>query len=159
MTVGSGWSSSRFRVISALRRNRVPLIRARSRSALASTWRASRRSGPYAVTRTGSRRSAGIYNGHRNTANVVVTPGRLGPPHHVHEYVGNLAVNADTTVDDLAGAATTCRNGDESTYYRPVLRTVADEAMPDVIVEAPDQFLTPGRRSTLSGTWMRSSPA
>ena len=68
-------------------------------------------------------------NGHRNTANIVVTPGRPGPPHHVHEYVGNLAVDADTTVDDLAGAATTCRNGDESTYYWPVLRTVADEAV------------------------------
>ncbi|MEV4637793.1 DUF1996 domain-containing protein [Actinoplanes sp. NPDC049548] len=61
--------------------------------------------------------------GHRNTANIVVTPGRPGPPHHVHEYVGNLAVGVASTVDDLSGGPTTCRNGDRSTYYWPVLRT------------------------------------
>ena len=60
--------------------------------------------------------------GHRNTANLVVTPGRPGPVHHVHDYVGNRSVTASSTVESLAGAPTTCRNGDRSTYYWPVLR-------------------------------------
>lgn len=61
-------------------------------------------------------------NGHRNTANIVVTPGRPGPSHHVHDYVGNLGIRADSTVDSLPGQPTTCGNGDASTYFWPVLR-------------------------------------
>ena len=60
--------------------------------------------------------------GHRNTANLVVTPRKAGPVHHVHDYVGNRSVDVGSTVESLAGAATTCANGDESTYYWPVLR-------------------------------------
>lgn len=63
--------------------------------------------------------------GHRNTANLVVAPGVAGPPHHVHEYVGNLSTDVDSTDDTLAAAATSCPNGDRSTYYWPVLRTGA----------------------------------
>ena len=63
-------------------------------------------------------------NGHRNSGNVVVTPGRTGPLHHLHDYVGNLSVGVDSTVPSLAGGGTTCTNGDRSTYYWPVLRTV-----------------------------------
>lgn len=63
--------------------------------------------------------------GHRNTANLVVAPGVAGPPHHVHEYVGNLSTDVDSTDDSLARAATSCPNGDRSTYYWPVLRTGA----------------------------------
>ncbi len=63
-------------------------------------------------------------NGHRNTGNLVVTPGQAGPVHHVHDYLGNLSVDIDSTVKSLAGGGTTCGNGDESTYYWPVLRTV-----------------------------------
>jgi hypothetical protein len=62
---------------------------------------------------------------HRNTANLVVAPGVAGPPHHVHEYVGNLSTDVDSTDDTLAAAATSCPNGDRSTYYWPVLRTGA----------------------------------
>ncbi|MEV4629397.1 DUF1996 domain-containing protein [Micromonospora sp. NPDC049523] len=62
--------------------------------------------------------------GHRNTANVVVVPGMPGPVHHVHDYVGNLSTDVSSTVDSLAGGGTTCANGDESTYYWPVLRTL-----------------------------------
>jgi len=60
--------------------------------------------------------------GHRNTANIVVTPGRPGPPHHEHDYVGNLGVRSDSTVDSIVGSSTTCGNGDASTYFWPVLR-------------------------------------
>jgi hypothetical protein len=63
--------------------------------------------------------------GHRNTANVVVAPGVPGPPHHVHEYVGNLSTDVDSTDASLAGAGTSCPDGDLSTYYWPVLRTGA----------------------------------
>jgi Domain of unknown function (DUF1996) len=63
--------------------------------------------------------------GHRNTANVVVAPGVAGPPHHVHEYVGNLSTDVDSTDDTLAAAKTSCPNGDRSTYYWPVLRAGA----------------------------------
>jgi hypothetical protein len=64
--------------------------------------------------------------GHLNTANIVVTPGRAGPAHHVHEYLGNLSVDVGSTVRTLVGGGTTCANGDESTYYWPVLRTPGD---------------------------------
>ncbi|WP_306211230.1 DUF1996 domain-containing protein [Actinoplanes sp. RD1] len=60
--------------------------------------------------------------GHRNTANIVVTPRKPGPVHHVHDYVGNLSVDVGSTVESLPGAATTCTNGDQSTYYWPALR-------------------------------------
>ncbi|MGW4464932.1 DUF1996 domain-containing protein [Micromonospora sp. NPDC004704] len=63
--------------------------------------------------------------GHRNTANVVVVPGMPGPVHHVHDYVGNRSTDVSSTVDSLAGGGTTCANGDESTYYWPVLRTLS----------------------------------
>ena len=64
--------------------------------------------------------------GHRNTANIVVTPRRPGPAHHIHDYVGNLANEVGATVESLPGGGTTCANGDESTYYWPVLRIVRD---------------------------------
>ncbi|GID96448.1 DUF1996 domain-containing protein [Amorphoplanes digitatis] len=76
--------------------------------------------------------------GHRNTANVVVTPGRAGPSHHVHDYIGNLSVDVGSTVRSLAGGGTTCGNGDESSYYWPVLRTVgADGAQHGGAVQVP----------------------
>ncbi|MFC0506225.1 DUF1996 domain-containing protein [Micromonospora costi] len=63
-------------------------------------------------------------DGHRNTANVVTAPGYPGQAHHVHDYVGNVSTDVGSTPERLASAATTCRNGDRSTYYWPVLRTV-----------------------------------
>ncbi|MFI7539792.1 DUF1996 domain-containing protein [Actinoplanes sp. NPDC049599] len=69
-------------------------------------------------------------NGHRNTGNVVVTPGRAGPVHHLHDYLGNLSVGVGSTVRSLAKGDTTCANGDKSTYYWPVLRTVGPEDGP-----------------------------
>jgi hypothetical protein len=63
--------------------------------------------------------------GHLNTANVVAAPGIPGPEHHVHDYVGNVSTDVDSTDASLAAAATTCANGDRSTYYWPVLRTGA----------------------------------
>jgi hypothetical protein len=62
---------------------------------------------------------------HLNAANVVVAPGIPGPAHHVHDYVGNLSTDVDSTDASLAAATTSCANGDLSTYYWPVLRAPA----------------------------------
>lgn len=61
-------------------------------------------------------------NAHRNTDNVITAPGEVGGAHHVHEYVGNVLTDAFSTDRSLVAAGTTCRNGDASTYYWPVLR-------------------------------------
>jgi hypothetical protein len=60
-------------------------------------------------------------NGHHNADNVVAQPGRPGGAQHLHDYVGNVSTTAYSTELDLALAGTTCRNGDTSTYYWPVL--------------------------------------
>lgn len=59
---------------------------------------------------------------HRNADNVIADPQQPGGAHHTHDYVGNVSTNAFSTNDSLAAAATTCANGDKSTYYWPVLR-------------------------------------
>jgi hypothetical protein len=61
-----------------------------------------------------------------NTDNVITAPGEVGGAHHVHEYVGNLSTDAFSTDRSLAVAETTCRNGDLSTYYWPVLRLLTN---------------------------------
>ncbi|MEV4199600.1 DUF1996 domain-containing protein [Micromonospora globbae] len=84
-------------------------------------------------------------DGHRNTANVVTAPGYPGQAHHVHDYVGNVSTDVDSTPRSLAAAGTTCRNGDRSTYFWPVLRTVADGAGPtghsghDGVIQVPTE--------------------
>jgi hypothetical protein len=60
--------------------------------------------------------------GHRNSDNLVVSPGLSMGSHHTHDYVGNASTTAFSTDSSLAAAATTCTNGDRSTYYWPVLR-------------------------------------
>lgn len=64
-------------------------------------------------------------NGHRNVDNFIATPGQPGAAHHEHEYVGNVSTDAMSTEQSLAAAATTCADGNRSTYYWPVLRLSA----------------------------------
>ncbi|MCB5166747.1 DUF1996 domain-containing protein [Streptomyces bambusae] len=73
---------------------------------------------------TGSFRSRCGTNreGRFNSDNVIVAPGVSNGAHHMHDYVGNRASDAFATNDSLAAAGTTCANGDQSTYYWPVLR-------------------------------------
>ncbi|KMO94716.1 DUF1996 domain-containing protein [Streptomyces roseus] len=59
---------------------------------------------------------------HYNEDNLVVSPGLRSGAHHTHAYVGNLTTDAMSTDASLAAAATSCRGGDRSTYYWPVLR-------------------------------------
>lgn len=60
--------------------------------------------------------------GHYNEDNLVVSPGLRAGAHHTHAYVGNLSTDAMSTDASLDAAATSCRGGDRSTYYWPVLR-------------------------------------
>ncbi|MFD9337108.1 DUF1996 domain-containing protein [Streptomyces sp. NPDC060028] len=60
--------------------------------------------------------------GHYNEDNLVVSPGLRAGAHHTHAYVGNLSTDAMSDDASLDAAATSCRGGDRSTYYWPVLR-------------------------------------
>ncbi|POX40765.1 hypothetical protein C3486_12290 [Streptomyces sp. Ru73] len=62
--------------------------------------------------------------GHFNSDNVIVTPGVSNGAHHTHDYVGNKTTDAFSTDQSLAASGTTCSNGDQSTYYWPVLRVL-----------------------------------
>jgi hypothetical protein len=59
--------------------------------------------------------------GIHNSDNIIISPGVTGGAHHAHDYVGNISTNAFSTDESLAAAATTCADGDRSTYFWPVL--------------------------------------
>jgi hypothetical protein len=61
-------------------------------------------------------------NGKFSPDNPVAQPGIKNGAEHVHDFVGNLAITADTSDDALAASGTTCRDGDRSAYFWPVLR-------------------------------------
>ncbi len=72
--------------------------------------------------------------GHRNSDNFMVAPGKRNGAQHVHDYVGNLSTNAFSTDESLHAAGTTCANDDQSTYFWPVLRDTrkrGDDALVD----------------------------
>ena len=62
--------------------------------------------------------------GHRNSDNFITAPGASNAAHHVHDYVGNLSTDRNSTDDTLAAAPTTCQRGDKSVYFWPVLRDI-----------------------------------
>ncbi|MFG3256373.1 DUF1996 domain-containing protein [Streptomyces sp. NPDC048172] len=62
--------------------------------------------------------------GHFNSDNVIAAPGVSNGAHHTHDYVGNVSTDAFSTNESLAAARSTCRDGDLSTYYWPVLRAL-----------------------------------
>jgi hypothetical protein len=57
-----------------------------------------------------------------NADNPVAQPGIRNGAQHVHDYVGNLSINADSTDESLEDSETTCVNGDRSAYFWPVVR-------------------------------------
>ncbi|MEV0591288.1 DUF1996 domain-containing protein [Nonomuraea cavernae] len=73
-------------------------------------------------------------NGHNNPDNFIVAPGVSNGAHHLHDYVGNLSTDAFSTDESLAASGTTCRLGDRSTYFWPVLR----DRKVDVNTDDPD---------------------
>ncbi|GAB3892334.1 DUF1996 domain-containing protein [Kibdelosporangium lantanae] len=61
-------------------------------------------------------------NGHFNPDNFIANPGVKNGAQHLHDYVGNLSTNADSNNKSLDAAGTTCKNGDKSAYFWPVIR-------------------------------------
>ncbi|MDJ0380030.1 DUF1996 domain-containing protein [Streptomyces sp. G-G2] len=78
--------------------------------------------GPDASTGTADVDCGRDEEGHYNEDNLVVSPGLRAGAHHTHAYVGNLSTDALSTDGSLAAAPTSCRDGDRSAYYWPVLR-------------------------------------
>ncbi|RSM88675.1 DUF1996 domain-containing protein [Kibdelosporangium aridum] len=66
-------------------------------------------------------------NGHFNPDNFIAQPGVRNGAQHLHDYVGNLSTNADSNNQSLLAAGTTCKNGDKSTYFWPVVRIDREE--------------------------------
>jgi hypothetical protein len=61
-------------------------------------------------------------NKHFNPDNFIAAPGVKNGAQHLHDYVGNLSTNADSNNKSLSKAGTTCKNGDKSAYFWPVIR-------------------------------------
>ena len=61
-------------------------------------------------------------NGKFSPDNPVAQPGIKNGAEHLHDFVGNLAITANSSDADLDASGTTCRNGDKSSYFWPVLR-------------------------------------
>ncbi|MFC4009052.1 DUF1996 domain-containing protein [Nonomuraea purpurea] len=62
-----------------------------------------------------------------NSDNVIVAPGVSNGAQHTHDYVGNESTNNQSTNESLLAAGTTCRNGDKSTHYWPVVRALGQQ--------------------------------
>jgi hypothetical protein len=67
-------------------------------------------------------------NKHNNPDNFIVAPGVSNGAHHLHDYVGNLTTNGFSTDQSLTAGGTTCRFGDKSAYFWPVLRDRKSDA-------------------------------
>jgi hypothetical protein len=61
-------------------------------------------------------------NGKFSPDNPVAQPGIKNGAEHVHDFVGNKAITANSSNADLDASGTTCRNGDKSSYFWPVAR-------------------------------------
>ena len=79
--------------------------------------------GPAASTGSFTSRCGRNTGGHRNSDNFITAPGLSNGAHHVHDFVGNLSADRNSTDATLA-AATTCQRGDKSVYFWPVLRDI-----------------------------------
>ena len=60
--------------------------------------------------------------GHQNPDNFIAQPGIKNGAQHLHDYVGNLTTNSDSSIQSLLKGGTTCQNGDKSAYFWPVIR-------------------------------------
>ncbi|MFI5585500.1 DUF1996 domain-containing protein [Amycolatopsis sp. NPDC051758] len=77
-------------------------------------------------------------NGHFNPDNFIAQPGVRNGAQHLHDYVGNLSTNADSNNKSLVKAGTTCRNGDKSAYFWPVVRIDTGEEEENEAAKVPD---------------------
>jgi hypothetical protein len=77
-------------------------------------------------------------NGHFNPDNFVAQPGIRNGAQHLHDYVGNLSSNADSNNKSLDAAGTTCKNGDKSAYFWPVVRIDTGDEEKNPPAKSPD---------------------
>ncbi|WP_328452853.1 MULTISPECIES: DUF1996 domain-containing protein [unclassified Amycolatopsis] len=77
-------------------------------------------------------------NGHFNPDNFVAQPGIRNGAQHLHDYVGNLSSNADSNNKSLDAAGTTCKNGDKSAYFWPVVRIDTADEEKNPPAQSPD---------------------
>jgi hypothetical protein len=77
-------------------------------------------------------------NQHFNPDNFVAQPGIRNGAQHLHDYVGNLSSNADSNNKSLEAAGTTCRNGDKSAYFWPVVRIDTGDEEKNPAAKSPD---------------------
>ncbi|SEF34571.1 protein of unknown function [Amycolatopsis pretoriensis] len=59
---------------------------------------------------------------HHNPDNFIAQPGIKNGAQHLHDYVGNKTTDADSSLKSLLAGGTTCKNGDKSAYFWPVIR-------------------------------------
>jgi hypothetical protein len=67
-------------------------------------------------------KTCGVNNGFINSDNFIAAPGVVNGAEHQHHQVGNLNSNANSNENNLVGAGTSCQDGDESTYFWPLIR-------------------------------------
>ncbi|WP_033261200.1 DUF1996 domain-containing protein [Amycolatopsis vancoresmycina] len=77
-------------------------------------------------------------NQHFNPDNFVAQPGVRNGAQHLHDYVGNLSSNADSNNKSLEAAGTTCKNGDKSAYFWPVVRIDTGDGEKNPPAKSPD---------------------
>ncbi|MFB9688861.1 DUF1996 domain-containing protein [Amycolatopsis plumensis] len=77
-------------------------------------------------------------NQHFNPDNFVAQPGVRNGAQHLHDYVGNLSSNADSNNKSLEAAGTTCKNGDKSAYFWPVVRIDTGDEEKNPPAKSPD---------------------
>ena len=81
----------------------------------------------------GNRGEGGVFGGgsysvncgvsdHNNSDNYMAAPGKANGAQHVHDYVGSTVTDANTDHGDLEQGGTSCRNGDKSTFFWPIVR-------------------------------------
>ena len=79
-------------------------------------------------------------NAHFNGDNFIAAPGVENGAQHLHDYVGNLTTDANSSNQSLQAGGTTCKNGDKSAYFWPVIRIDKGEedvdTCPSVIFKA-----------------------
>jgi hypothetical protein len=61
-------------------------------------------------------------NEHFNGDNFIAAPGVANGAQHLHDYVGNLTTDRNSNLKSLEAGGTTCKNGDKSAYFWPVVR-------------------------------------
>jgi hypothetical protein len=88
--------------------------------------------------------------------NPVAQPGLKHGAQHVHDFVGNLSISADSSDESLEDSETTCKNGDRSSYFWPVVRinpkanVNSSGSSPDKIKEAgPAEIACPSVKDRL----------